>query len=177
MLQFSSYDTLTDWTSHLSPTKWRLTFRDLFLLTPSQNAATNTCIFTLKPIAILLLILMDDENFRVDMFIELLPSMMVTASAATPLVSGEQHTPLTSNLSDRSKQDNSPQQQKLLSPHNLKPEASIQEQTLLDGGVLGHIEEQVKVGDLGKCLSSPVFTPINLEQNFAAANVGGVNST
>ena len=95
----------------------------------------------IEPIAIFLMVLMYNENFRVEKFIEPHSSIMATASAARPLVSGEQMTLLTSNLSDRSMQDNAPQQQKLISPQNLKLESiqleSIQEQTVLEGGVLG----------------------------------------
>jgi hypothetical protein len=103
--------------------------------------------------------------------------MATGASAATPFASGvDQTTPLTSNVSDRS-----PEQQSLLSHQNLKAESiqlsSIQEEYVSDGGVVGPIEEhvnvgdvlkeQVKDGDVGACLS---LSPVNLDLDFAAAN-------
>jgi hypothetical protein len=77
----------------------------------------------IEGIAIMLLDLMADENFRQEKLIELHASIMATgASSATPLASGqEQTTPLTSNVS-------APPQQNLLSiqeeppaPVNLDP--------------------------------------------------------
>jgi hypothetical protein len=127
-------------------------------------------------IPIMLLDVMADENFRHEKFIELRASIMATgASAATPFAYGvDQTTPLTSNVSDRS-----PQQQRLLSHQNLKAESmsSFQEEYVSDGGVVGPIEEhgnvgdvleeQVKDGDVGACLS---LSPVNLDQDFAAEN-------
>ncbi len=119
---------------------------------------------------------MADENLQHDKFIQYASIMATGASVATPLASGEeQTTPLTSNVS-------APPQQKLLSHQNQKAESSIQLSSIQEeppdpdggGGVVGHIDKHVKVGDvieeqvkIGAFLS---VAPVNLDQIFAAAN-------
>ena len=130
----------------------------------------------IEPILIMLLDVMADENFRHEKLIELHASIMTTgASAATPFASGkEQSTPLTSNVS-------APLQQNLLSYHNQKVDSSIQlssiqeEPPVPDGGcVVGHIDQHVKVEDVieeqVKVGASLSLAPVNLDQDFAAAN-------
>jgi hypothetical protein len=123
----------------------------------------------------MLLDLMADENFQHDKLIQLHASMMATgASAATPLASGEeQTTPLTSNVL-------APPQQNLLSHQNQKAESSIQlssiqEEPVPDGGDVGHIDQYIKVGDVieeqVKVGASLSLAPVNLDQDFAAANL------
>ena len=164
--------------SFLSPIKWGLTFWGLFLHTPSQMALywqhwTNLkspygyhwwCEFQYCEVYW-------DASFN--------HGNCISSITFGPY--GEQRTPLTSNLSDRSKQDkNAPQQQNLLSPQTLKPEsiqlAPIQEQSVQEGGGLEPIEQQVQEADVnvGACLS-PEMSPVNLDQNFAATNVGGID--
>ncbi len=103
--------------------KVRVDFLRIILIYAKSKDKLFLLALYIEPIASRLMLLMDDEAFHVEKCIELHYSIMATASAATPLVSGEQATPLTINLSDRSKQDNAHQQQKLLSPQNMKPES------------------------------------------------------
>ena len=127
-------------------------------------------------ISIMLLDLMADENFCQEKLIELHASIMATgASAATPLASGEeQTTPLASNVS-------APPQQNLLSHQNQKAESSIQLSSIQEeppvsygGGVVGHIDHHVNDGDIideqVKVSASLSLAPVNLTQDFAAAN-------
>ena len=65
-----------------------------------------------------------------------------------PLVSGEQNTPLTSNITDKSKVDSTPQQQNQLSSINL------------------NVKLSPKVLPLQ---ASPKLDPVNLDDNFKAA--------
>ena len=83
-----------------------------------------------------------------------------------------QATTLTSNVS-------APPQQNLLSHQNKKAESSIQlssiqEEPVPDGGVIGHIDQHVKVGDVieeqVKVGASLSVAPVNLDKKFAAAN-------
>ncbi len=147
--------------------------------TKAQGSKAHLYVY-IEPIAIMLLAVMDDEYFQHDKFIELHSSIMATASAATPLVSGEQTTPLTSNLSDR--------QQNLLSPGaqpqpklNSMGESQRQAQPQSFPGAdpqpkLNSVRESQQqaeeVGDVGACDSYPGLLPVDLDQNFAAANVG-----
>ncbi len=91
------------------------------------------------------------------------------ASVATPLLSvDEQNTPLTSNVS-------APLSLMLLSHQTQKPESSIQLSSIQEeppdpdgcGGVVGHIDKHVKVGDIieepVKVGASLSVAPVNLE--------------
>ena len=75
--------------------------------------------------------------------------MPINAIVPSPLVSGEQNTPLTSNISDKSKVDSTPQQQNQLSSVNLDVKLSPK---------------------LLPLLASPKLHPVNLEDNCKAAN-------
>jgi hypothetical protein len=72
------------------------------------------------------------------------------AIVLSPLASREKYTPLISNISDKSKVDSTPQQQNQLSSVNLDVKLSPK---------------------LLSLLASPKLHPVNLEDNFKAANV------
>jgi hypothetical protein len=146
----------------------------------------------MEPIANCLMQLIADDKFSVGNFNALHESIMATSGAATPVVSGEksgvaaspvvsgeQNTPLTSNLSERSKQVSAPQHQNLPSSQNLVVKSSqhslILEPAVLKAAVKDPISEQVEKGDLGPCHSLKL-SPVNLDENFAAANEAGVGN-
>ncbi len=93
----------------------------------------------------------------------------------SPVISGDQNTLLTNNSSgERSKQVILPQHQNLplsqnlvvkSSQHSPIPEPAV----LLKAAVNEPIAKKVEKGDLGPC-HSPKLSPVNLDENFAAAN-------
>jgi hypothetical protein len=87
-----------------------------------------------------------------------------TKAPESPLASGEQNTPLTSNISDKSKQVSTPQQQNQVSSLNLEvkssPKLLISESVIPKETASKLLPEQ----------ASPKLDPVNLEDNFAAAN-------
>ena len=96
-----------------------------------------------------------------------------SGAAASPVVSGEQNTPLTNNLSERSKQVSTPQHQNLPSSQNMVVKSTqyspILEPAVLKAAVNDPIAKKVEKVDLGPC-HSPNLSPVNLDENFAAAN-------
>jgi hypothetical protein len=147
--------------------------RSIANFTKTQCSEKHLLVYV-ESITLMLLDVMADENFQHDKLIELHASIMATgASAVTPSASGEeQTTPLTSNVP-------APPQQNLLSHQNQKAESSIQlssiqEEPVPNGGVVGHIDQHVKVGDVieeqVKVDASLSLAPVNLDQDFAAAN-------
>ncbi len=102
-----------------------------------------------------------------------------SGAAASPVISREQNTPLTNNLSGkRSKQVSTPQHQNLPSSQNLVVKSSqhspiLEPVVLLKAAVNDPIAKKVEKGDLGPC-HSPKLSPENLDENFAAANEVGV---
>ncbi len=86
---------------------------------------------------------------------------------------------MTSNLLERSKQVSAPQHQNLPSSQNLVVKSSqnspILEPAVQKAAVKDPIAEQVEKGDLGPC-HSPQLSPVNLDENFAAANEVGVGN-
>ncbi len=146
----------------------------------------------IEPIANLLMQLNRDDSFSVSNFKALHYSIMATSgaetsvvfgeqsgAAASPVVSGEQNTPLTNNLSEKSKQVSSPKHQNLPSSHNLVVKSTqhspIVEPAVLRAGVNDPIAKKVEKGDLGPC-HSPKLSPVNLDENFAADNEGNVSN-
>ncbi len=135
----------------------------------------------IEPIANRLMQLNGDDSFSVSNFKGLHESIMATSGAATLVVSGEQsgaaaslvvsgeqNTPLTNNLSERSKQVSAPQHQNLPSSQNLVVK-SIQHSHILDSAVLkaavnDPIVKKVEKGDLDPC-HSPKLSPVNLDEN------------
>jgi hypothetical protein len=133
-----------------------------------------------------------DDKFSVGKYKALHESIIATSGAATlvvsreqsgaaasPIVSGEQNTALTSNLLESSKQVSTPQHQNLPSSQNLVVKSS-QHSTLLESAVLkaaveDPIAKQVEKEDLGPC-HSPKLSPVNLVENFAAANEVGADN-
>jgi hypothetical protein len=102
----------------------------------------------IKPIANRLMKLNGDNSFSVSNFKALHESIMATSGAATsvvsgeqsgaaasPVISGEQNTPLTNNLSERSKQVSAPQHQNLPSSQNMVVK-STQHSPILEPAVL-----------------------------------------
>jgi hypothetical protein len=127
-----------------------------------------------------------DDSFSVTSFKALHESIMANSRAATsvvsgeqsgaaasPVVSGEQNTPLTNNLSERSKQVRAPQHENLPSSQNMVVKSTqhspILEPAALKAAVNDPIAKKVEKVDLGPC-HSPKLSPINLDENFAAAN-------
>jgi hypothetical protein len=101
-------------------------------------------------------------------------------TAASPVISGEQNTPLTNKSGERSKQVSAPQHQNLPSPQNLVVKSSqlssiLEPAVLLKAAVNDPIAMKVEKGDLGPCHSPKLF-PVNLDENFAAANEVGVGN-
>jgi hypothetical protein len=140
----------------------------------------------IKPIANCLMQLNGDDSFSVSNLKALHESIMATSGAATsvvsgeqpgaaasPVVSGEQNTPLTNNLSERSKQISAPQHQNLPSSQNMVVKSTqhspILEPAVLKAAVNDPIAKKVEKVDLGPC-HSPKLSPVNLDENFAAAN-------
>ncbi len=140
----------------------------------------------MEPIANLLMQLNADDKFSVGNFKALHESIMATSgaltpvvsreqygAAASPVVSSEQNTPLTRNLSERSRQVSAPQHQNLPLSQNLVVKSSqhspILEPAVQKSAVKDPIAEQVKKGDSSPC-HSPKLSPVNLDENFAAAN-------
>jgi hypothetical protein len=141
-----------------------------------------------KPITNHLMQINADDSVSVCSFKALHESIMATSGAATsvvsgeqsgaaasPVISGEQNTPLTNNLSgERSKQVSALQHQNLPSSQNLVVKSS-QHSPILEPAVLPKaavndpIAKKVEKGDLGPC-HSPKLSPVNLNENFAAAN-------
>ncbi len=149
--------------------------RSIADFTKTQCSEKHLLVYV-ESIILMLLDLVADENFQHDKLIHYASIMATGASVATPLVSGkEQTTPLTSNIS-------APPQQKLLSHQNQNAESSIQLSSIQEeppdpdggGGVVGHIDKHVKVGDVieeqVKVGASLSVAPVNLDQKFAAAN-------
>jgi len=149
--------------------------RSIANFTKTQCSEKHLLVYV-ESFTLILLDLMADENFQHDKLIQYASIMATGASVATPLVSGEeQTTPLTSNVS-------APPKQKLLSHQNQKAESSIQLSSIQEeppdpdggGGVVGHIDKHVKVGDVTeeqvKAGASLSAAPVNLDQKFAAAN-------
>ena len=115
-----------------------------------------------KPIAIILMQLIKDDNFSVGRLKALhestvppsesashgISDMPKNAPVPSPLASGEQNTPLTSKISDKSKVASTPQQQNQLSSLNLEVKLSP---------------------NLLPLQASPKLDPVDLEDNFAAA--------
>ena len=95
------------------------------VFTKSKSRRLAICV---EPIAILLMQLIQDDNVSVGKLRALQESKTTwgtkTEAPALPLVSVEQNTPLTSNLSEMSKQIRSPQQQNQLLSHNLEVKSS-----------------------------------------------------
>jgi hypothetical protein len=123
---------------------WRILFvsnkvlndfqKTIFTFTKSKSKDLQ---LYMEPIANCLMQLNVDDKFSVGNFKELHESMMATSGAVTPVVtreqskaaaspviSGEQNTPLTSNISERSKQVRAPQHQNLPMPQNLVVKSS-----------------------------------------------------
>jgi hypothetical protein len=142
----------------------------------------------IEPIEKCLMQLDGDDSVSVCNFKALHESIMATSGAATsvvsgeqsgaaasPVISGDQNTPLTNNFSgEGSKQVISPQHQSLPSSQNLVvkssqhspiPEPAVQ----LKAAVNDPIAKKVEKGDLGPC-HSPKISPVNLDESFAAAN-------
>jgi hypothetical protein len=144
----------------------------------------------MEPIANHLMLLNADDKVSVGNFKAFHEPIMATSeaampvnyreqsgAAASPVVSGEQNTLLTSNLSERSKQVSAPQHQKLPSSQNLVVKSSqhspILEPVVLIAAVKDPIAKQVEKGDLGSC-HSPKLSPATLDENFAAAKVSAI---
>ncbi len=91
----------------------------------------------------------------------------------SPVVSGEQNTPLTNNLSERSEQVSAPQHQNQPSSQNMVVKSTqhspILEPAVLKAAVNDPIAKNIEKVDLGPC-HSPKLSPVNLDENFAAAN-------
>jgi hypothetical protein len=104
-----------------------------------------------------------------------------SGAAVSPVISGEQNTPLTNNLSgERSKQVSASQHQNLPSSQNLVVKSSqhspiLEPVVLLKATVNDPIAKKVEKGDLGPC-HSPKLSPVNLDENFAAANEVGAGN-
>jgi hypothetical protein len=115
----------------------------------------------IEPIANHLMQLNRDDSFSVSNFKALHESIMATSgaetsvvsgeqsgAAASPVVSGEKNTPLTNNLSERSKQVSAPKHQNLPSSHNLVVKSTqhspIVEPAVLKAGVNDPIAEKLK---------------------------------
>jgi hypothetical protein len=104
-----------------------------------------------------------------------------SGAAASPVISGEQNTPLTNNLSgERSKQVSAPQHHIMPSSQNLVVKSSQhspipEPAVLLKAAVNDPIAKKDEKGDLGPC-HSPKLSPVNLDENFAAANEVGVGN-
>jgi hypothetical protein len=145
-----------------------------------------------EPIANRFMQINADNSFSVCNFKALHESIMATSGAATSVVSGEQsgaaashvvsgdqNTPMTRNLSERSKQVSAPQHQNLSSSQNLVVKSSqhspILEPAVLKAAVNDPIAKKVEKGDLGPC-HSPKLSPVNLGENFAAADEVGVGN-
>jgi hypothetical protein len=167
-----------------------MTFRGLFL--PSPNPKASLLMLYIKPNANRLMQLNADDSFSVFNFMALHESIMATlgattsvvsgeqsGAAASPVVSGEQNTPLTSNLSERSMQVSAPQHQNLPLSQNLVVKSSqhspILEPTVLKAAVNDPIAKKVEKGGLGPCHSSKV-SPVNLDEKFVAANEVGIGN-
>jgi hypothetical protein len=127
-----------------------------------------------------------DDSFSVSNFKALHEYIMATSGAATsvvsgeqseaavsPVVSGEQNTPLTNNLSERSKQVSAPQHQNLPSSQNMVVKSTqhspILKPVVLKAAVNDPIAKKVEKVDLDPC-HSPILSSVNLDKNFAAAN-------
>jgi len=150
--------------------------RSIVNFTKTQCSEKHLLVYV-ESITLMLLDLMADENFQHDKLLQY-ASIMATAGAsvATPLLSGdEQNTPLTSNVS-------APLSLMLLSHQTQKAESSIQQLSSIQeeppdpdgcGGVVGHIDKHVKVGDIieepVKVGASLSVAPVNLDKKFAAA--------
>jgi hypothetical protein len=148
----------------------------------------------IEPIANRLMQLYADDSVSVSIFKELHESIKATSGAArsvvsgeqsgaavSPVISGEQNTPLTNNLSgERSKQVSAPQHQNLPSSQNLVVKSSqhspiLEPAFLLKAAVNDPTNKKVEKGDLGPC-HSPKLSSVNLDENFAAANGVGVGN-
>jgi hypothetical protein len=133
-----------------------------------------------------------DDSVSVCNFKALHESIMATSGAATSVVSGgqsgaavspvisrEQNTLLTSNLSgERSKQVSAPQHQNLPLSQNLMVKSSqhspfLEPAVLLKAAVNDPFAEKIEKGDLGPCHSLKL-SQVNLDESFAAANEVGV---
>ena len=123
--------------------------RSIVNFTKTQCSEKHLLVYV-ESITLMLLDLMADENFQHDKLIQYASIMATGASVATPLLSGdEQNTPLTSNVS-------APLSLMLLSHQTQKAESSIQLSSIQEepldptggGGVVGHIDKHVKVGDI-----------------------------
>ncbi len=140
----------------------------------------------IKPIANHLMQLNGNDSFSDSNFKALHESIMATSGAATsvdsgeqsgaaasPVVSGEQNTPLTNNLSERSKQVGAPQHQNLPLSQNMVAKSTQHspnlEPAVLKAAVNDPIAKKVEKVDLGPC-HSPKLSPVKLDENFAAAN-------
>ena len=149
--------------------------RSIVNFTKTQCSEKHLLVYV-ESITLMLLDLMADENFQHDKLIQYASIMATGASLATPLLSGdEQNTPLTSNVS-------APLSLMLLSHQTQKAESSIQQLSSIQeeppdpdggGGVVGHIDKHVKVGDIieeqVKFGASLSVAPVNLDKKFAAA--------
>ncbi len=123
----------------------------------------NLVLFYIEPITVHLLYLIDDEEFNVDNFMKFHLSISSDVpEQPSPLENGiEQGTPLTNNLSERTKQVWSRQLQKSNVQHS---ENTAEQQSLDEQGL--HAESTSAVSTSSK------IAPVNLEMNFAAEKNG-----
>ncbi len=149
-----------------------MTYRGIVM--PSPNPKSKHLTLYIEPIANPLMQLNADISFSVGNFKALHESIMATSGAATsvvsgeqsgvaalPVVSSEQNTPLTSNLSEKSKQVSAPQHQNLPSSQNLVVKSS-QHSPILEPAVL-----KAAVNDpIAKKVIKESWVPVILQNSF-----------
>ena len=130
------------------------------ILLDYSKAKGNLVLFYIEPITVHLLYLIDDEEFNVDNFMKFHLSISSDVpEQPSPLENVlEQGTPLTNNLSERTKQVWSRQLQKLNVPQ--PSENTDKQQSLNEQGL--HAESASAFSTSFK------IAPVNLDMNFAA---------